>query len=63
MFYHAAGVGHHEVFLSSITILLNVILLIGLIYRQRRGPGNIGFESLLMLIVYFAGFLVLSLVM
>lgn len=61
--YHAAGVGNREIFLCSFTILLNVVLLIGLIYRQRQGPGNIGFESVLMLILYVAGFLVLSLVM
>jgi len=61
--FHAAGVGHREVFLTSFTILLNVVLLIGLIYRQRRGPGNIGFESVLMLLLYVVGFLVLSLAM
>jgi len=61
--YHARGVGMREVFLTSFTILLNVVLLAGLIFRQKRGPGNIGFESVLMLLVYLGGFLVLSLVM
>lgn len=61
--YHAAGVGMREVFLTAITILLNVVLLVGLIYRQRQGPGNIGFESLAMLIIYLVGLVVLSTLM
>ncbi len=61
--YHAPDVSYREIFLVGLTILLNVTLLAGLIYRQKTGPGNIGFESLLMLIFYVAGFLVLSLAM
>lgn len=57
--YHADGVGMREVFVVSITILLNVVLLAGLIYRQKYGPGNIGFESVLMLLIYVAGVAVL----
>ncbi len=59
--YHARGVGHREVFLTSLAILLNVILLTGLIYRQKHGPGNIGLESVLMLVIYLGGFVILSL--
>lgn len=61
--YHAAGVGLREIFLTGFTILLNVVLLAGLIFRQKHGPGNIGFESLLMLLLYICGFLVLALAM
>lgn len=61
--YHAPDVGHQELFLTSVTILMNVVLLAGLIYRQKGGPGNIGFESLLMLLLYFCGSLVLMLTM
>jgi cation:H+ antiporter len=61
--YHGENVGSPHVFLTALTILLNVLLLMGLIYRQRRGPGNIGFESLSMLLVYIGGFLILSLAM
>jgi len=61
--YHAEGVGNREIFLTSLTVLLNVVLLVGLIYRQRKGPGNIGFESASMLVLYLAGFLILSLAM
>lgn len=61
--YHAPGVGLREVFLTSFTILLNVILLAGLLYRQKRGPGNIGIESVLMLVFYLTGFCILTLAM
>lgn len=57
--YHAAAVGTSEVFLASLTILLNVVLLMGLIYRQKYGLGNIGFESVLMLCLYVGGFVVM----
>ena len=60
---HGTGVGMREVFITSFTILLNVVLLVGLMYRQKHGPGNIGFESVLMLVIYIGGFLTLSLAM
>lgn len=58
--YHADGVGPREVFLTVLTILLSVILLLGLLYRQRQGPGNIGFESVLMILTYTLGYLALA---
>ena len=61
--FHAPAVGFREIFLTAFTVLLNVILLTGLIYRQKRGPGNIGFESLLMLLLYLAGYLIIVLAM
>ncbi|MCG6154608.1 sodium:calcium antiporter [Rubinisphaera margarita] len=59
--YHAGDVGMREVFLATLTILLNLILLAGLIFRQREGPGRIGIESSLMLGCYVIGFIILSL--
>ena len=59
--YHGQGVGRREIFVVALTILLNVILLAGLANRQKHGPANIGFESILMLVVYIAGFLTLAL--
>jgi cation:H+ antiporter len=59
--YHAAGVGHRETFLIGLAIVLNAIFLLGLLYRQPSGPANIGFESVLILVVYLAGFVVVSL--
>lgn len=61
--YHAPGVGDREDFLTGLAILLNATLLLGLLYRQRGGPANIGFESVLMLSLYVVGFLTLSLFM
>lgn len=34
-------------FLITLIILFNVILLLGRLYRQTSGPGNIGLESAL----------------
>lgn len=61
--YHGDDVGRREIFLVALTVLLNVVLLMGLIHRQKRGPGNIGFESVLMLVLYVVGFLVMALAM
>jgi len=58
--FGAAGVGMPEIFLTALIILLNVILLLGMLYRQTGGPGNIGLESVLTLIVYVGGFVVLT---
>lgn len=61
--YDAPGISQRESFITALAILVNVILLMGLIYRQRRGPANIGFESVFMLVVYIGGFLAMSLLM
>lgn len=61
--YHAKGVGEREEFLTGLAISLNVVLLLGLLYRQRARPVNIGFESLLMLLLYVSGFMVLDFLM
>lgn len=61
--YHAAGVGPREIFLTGLAILLNLTLLLGLLFRQRAGPGNIGFESFLILVLYVCGYLIISLMM
>ncbi|MEX1094513.1 MAG: hypothetical protein WED34_00600 [Planctomycetales bacterium] len=57
--YHGEGVGHREIFLTSLAVLLNIVLLAGLIYRQKGGPGKIGVESVAMLVLYLGGFVVL----
>ena len=59
--YHASGIGRRETFVVCLTLLLNVVFLAGLIYRQKHGPGNIGVESLTMLAIYGLGVLVLVL--
>jgi cation:H+ antiporter len=58
--YHGDGVGKREIFLTTITVLLNVVILLGLLYRQKKGPANIGFESILVFVLYLAGLAVVS---
>ena len=50
--YHA--IGARELLIISVCLLLTGIILLGLLSRQRRGPANIGFESVLVLLVYLA---------
>lgn len=51
--YHAAS--EQPLFIISLTILLTAFLLLGLIRRERSGIGNIGFESVAVLVFYLAG--------
>jgi cation:H+ antiporter len=44
-----------EQFWLANSMLMTSVLLMGLIYRERRGPGNIGIESVLLLALYFGG--------
>jgi cation:H+ antiporter len=48
--YHAAGMGDY--FWTATAILMTGVLLGGLILRQRKGPGRIGVESLMLLVIY-----------
>jgi cation:H+ antiporter len=52
--YHALAT--RQVFVVALTILMTGILLLGLLRREKHGIGNIGFESVLVLILYFGGF-------
>lgn len=51
--YHA--IGRPEQFVISLTLLLTAIILLGLLRRETYGFANIGFESLLVIVVYAAG--------
>lgn len=53
--YHSPGIGAREIFMTALILLLNMILLLGMIVRQRGGPGNIGIESVLILTLYLGG--------
>ncbi len=57
--YHAAST--RELFLTSLAILLAGLLVMGLVRRERRGIGNIGFESFLILVLYALGLAALAL--
>lgn len=55
--YHA--IGRNEFLMTGVAILMTSILLVGLVYREKHGIGNIGLESVLMLITYAAGIFLL----
>lgn len=55
--YHAIATS--QIFMISLAMLLNTVLLLGLLRREQHGIANIGFESFLILILYLGGFLVL----
>jgi len=48
-------------FMVALSIVLVSILLAGLVTRERRGVANIGFESVLLLVFYVGGFVVIAL--
>lgn len=50
--YHAAEDG--QLFVGVVAIVLTVIIIMGLVQREKRGPAGIGWESLTMLILYVA---------
>jgi cation:H+ antiporter len=51
--YHAVGPG--ELFLFVWALAMTAMLLLGLLRRERRGVGAIGFESVGLILVYLAG--------
>ncbi len=51
--YHAMGASAS--FWLGLSILMTGILLLGLLHRQKHGPGNIGFESGALLLLYAGG--------
>ncbi len=54
--YHA--VGPMELFLIAWAVVMNAVLLLGLLHREQRGVGRIGWESVTLIGVYLAGLLV-----
>jgi cation:H+ antiporter len=57
--YHA--IDDEPRFVISLTIVLTSVLLLGMVHREKRGIGNIGFEGVLVLALYLGGFLILGL--
>ena len=55
-----AAISVTEVFWVALAILLVGILLVGLLRREKHGVGNIGFESVLLLALYFLGIMSLA---
>ncbi|AKJ63355.1 sodium:calcium antiporter [Kiritimatiella glycovorans] len=56
---YAAMTSRHAL-LISVTILMTGVLLLGLLRREKRGIGNIGFESVLVLVIYVAAMIMLA---
>lgn len=50
-----AVISQSQVFVISLTILMTGVLLLGLLQREKYGFANIGFESVLILILYMTG--------
>ncbi len=48
--FHAVGL--QDYFWVVVSLLMTVVLLGGLIVRERQGPGGIGFDSLALLVIY-----------
>ncbi len=57
--YHVAG--NDEVLMTLAAILLTTVILAGMLRRQRRGPGGVGFEGVAMLGIYVATLLLIGL--
>lgn len=55
--YHAMS--NDEYYIGILTILMTAVLLLGLLQRERHGFANIGFESVLLLVLYAGGALIL----
>lgn len=54
--YHAVGLS--DLYWLATGLLMTSILLAGLILRQREGPARIGFESVLMMVIYACAVLI-----
>lgn len=48
-----------QAFVVALTALLMAVLLMGLLYRQERGPARIGWETSLIIVLFLAGYGVL----
>lgn len=51
--FHA--ITNSQVFIVALTMLMTSTLILGLLHREREGFGKIGWESLLIIVFYFAG--------
>lgn len=62
--YREGSIYHHaapqDLVLIASTLIMTATLLLGLLFRQRAGPGNIGLESLVVLVVYGASVVLLN---
>jgi len=50
-----------QLFLLGVVLLMNAVLMLGLLRRQKKGIGNIGFESFTLLVLYAGALFLLTL--
>jgi len=50
----------YALFITALAVLLNVVVLLGLLQRQPHGPAGIGFESVLVLVFYVVGIVIVA---
>lgn len=55
--YH--GLSDQEPFITILTLIMVGVLLLGLLTRQKQGIGGIGWESLLLLVIFVGGYLLM----
>ena len=55
------AITQNQVFIMAMTMLMTSILILGLLHREKKGFGQIGWESLTIIIIYLLGNLVLFL--
>ena len=55
-----AGANSSDLFLIAMTVVINVELMLGLLGRQRFGPAKIGWEGIVVILLYLAGFLLIA---
>ena len=51
-----SAAGEDRIFMLALSVLLTSILMMGLVYREKYGIGNIGMESFLILSIYLGAF-------
>jgi len=49
------AIASDQIFVIALTMMMTSILILGLLHREREGFGKIGWESLMIIIVYLAG--------
>jgi len=49
------AISNNQVYVVALTMLMTSILILGLLHREQEGFGKIGWESLMIIIVYLAG--------
>jgi cation:H+ antiporter len=56
-----AALTERSLFVVGLTLMMTVMLLFGLLFRERYGPGKIGWDGLVLLVVFLGGYAVLAL--